>query len=84
MRTPFRTWFQLAIERHTVARGLTYAVGVGGVLILINHFDLIVGDGRLTGDRMVKMALTAVVPYLVSTFSSVGAQLACGRTVEGP
>jgi hypothetical protein len=75
-------WLRLALERHTLARGLGYALVVGGLLILINHFDLFVGEGQLTAGRLVKMGLTIVVPYLVSTFSSVGAQLACGRFVS--
>ena len=82
MRARLMTWFRLAFEWHTVARGVAYAVVVGGILILINHFDLIAGDGRITVARLVKMGLTIVVPYLVSTFSSVGAQLACGRSVS--
>jgi hypothetical protein len=84
MRTGLKIWLQLAFERHTVARGVAYAVVVGGILILINHFDLITGDGQFTTARLVKMGLTIVVPYLVSTFSSVGAQLACGRSVSVP
>jgi len=65
-----------------VKRGLSYAVVVGAVLIGINHYELLLGQANLDGERTLKMALTVVVPYLVSTFSSVGAQLACGRSVH--
>ncbi len=67
-----KEWFGIAFEASTVCRALKYAVIVGAVLITINH-----GDAILNGDvgrmRLLKMALTVTVPYLVSTFSSVGA-----------
>jgi len=78
------TWLRLAFEAHTIRRGLCYAVIVGAVLIAINHYELVTGSAGLTTDRLIKMALTVVVPYLVSTFSSVGAQLACGRSMNTP
>ena len=71
-------WLRLAVEGHTVRRGLSYALIVGAVLIAINHFEVFAGSAELDSGRAVKMALTVLVPYLVSTFSSVGAQLACG------
>ncbi|MBL9032507.1 MAG: nitrate/nitrite transporter NrtS [Phycisphaerae bacterium] len=66
------TWFDVATRRSVVRRALTYAVVVGAVLITINH-----GSAILAGDvdlaRALRMALTALVPYVVSTLSSVGA-----------
>ena len=53
-------------------RGVKYAVIVGAILIAINHGDAILA-GRLSGDRLLKVCLTVLVPYFVSTFSSVGA-----------
>jgi hypothetical protein len=54
---------------------MRYAVVVGAVLVGINY-----GDAFLTGQLerwdYLKMGLTVVVPYLVSTFSSVGAMRA--------
>ena len=65
-------WLQLARTPHIVHRALKYAVGVGTVLIVINH-----GDALLRGDislvRVLRMILTVIVPYCVSTASSVGA-----------
>ena len=73
-------WLKLALEPRTIRRGLAYAAVVGAILVTINHFELLIGEAELTPSRLVKIALTVVVPYLVSTFSSVGAQLAHERT----
>ncbi len=61
-------------------RGIAYAIIVGTVLIAINHGDAIL-RGDLTPERLAKMALTTLVPYLVSTFSSVGAMRKMGTGV---
>jgi len=67
-------WLQLARSRPIVHRATKYAIGVGTVLIAINH-----GDALLHGDvsvgRLLRMILTIFVPYAVSTSSSVGAIL---------
>ena len=55
-----------------VRRALTYAVVVGAILIAINHGDALL-RGEIDGARLAKMGLTVLVPYLVSTLSSVGA-----------
>jgi hypothetical protein len=69
---PMNEWLHLAFQRNVVKRALKCAVIVGCVLISINH-----GDAILRGDvsmaRVLRMALTVVVPYVVSTVSSVGA-----------
>ncbi|MEY2467228.1 MAG: hypothetical protein QOD03_1749 [Verrucomicrobiota bacterium] len=65
-------WLHLAFRPNVVKRALKCAVIVGCVLISINH-----GDAILRGDvsmaRILRMALTVMVPYVVSTVSSVGA-----------
>ena len=53
-------------------RALRYAVIVGAVLISINHGDALLA-GQLTLGRVLKMGLTVMVPYVVSTLSSVEA-----------
>lgn len=53
-----------------VRRALAFAAVVGSVLIAINHGDAILA-GKLTHTQWVKMGLTVVVPYVVSTWSSV-------------
>ena len=65
-------WLRLAMSPQVVRRALKYAVVVGAILIAINHWDALLA-GDLSGGRLAKMALTVCVPYLVSTFSSVGA-----------
>jgi len=75
-----REWLAVALERGIVLRACKYAVVVGAVLIAINH-----GDALLAGDvdarRLLKIGLTVLVPYVVSTLSSVGATLALRRAV---
>jgi hypothetical protein len=65
-------WLRVAFERGVVRRALRYALVVGAILIAINH-----GDALLRGDvdtgRWLRMGLTVVVPYCVSTASSVEA-----------
>ena len=74
-------WLTVACERGVVLRACKYAVVVGAVLITINH-----GDALLAGDvdlrRLLKMGLTVLVPYALSTLSSVGATLALRRGGE--
>lgn len=65
-------WFALALSPSVVRRGLAYAVIVGAVLIAINHSDAIL-RGQVSAGRAWRMALTVMVPYVVSTLSSVGA-----------
>lgn len=78
LSTAMREWLEVAARPDVVRRGLAYAVVVGTVLIAINHGDAIM-RGELDARRLVKMGLTVVVPYLVSTFSSVGALLGGAR-----
>jgi hypothetical protein len=65
-------WLQLATSAPVVRRALGYAVVVGSILILINHGDAIL-RGELGHVRILKMGLTVLVPYAVSTLSSVQA-----------
>ena len=74
-------WMRLAASGQVVRRALKYAVVVGSILIAINH-----GEALLRGDvesgRLLRMGLTVMVPYVVSTLSSVGALLdARGREI---
>ena len=59
-----------AFERRVVRRALAFAVVVGSVLIAINHGDALLA-GDIDGTRWFKMGLTLLVPYVVSTWSSV-------------
>lgn len=62
----------LALRRDVVRRALLFAVVVGAVLIAINHGDALVA-GEVSRGRWLKMGLTVLVPYTVSTLSSVSA-----------
>lgn len=66
------SWIAVATRPSVVRRGLMYAVIVGAILIAINHGDALL-RGEFSVGRLLKMALTITVPYLVSTLSSVGA-----------
>lgn len=65
-------FWQIATERSVVLRALRIALVVGILLALINH-----GDRLLTGSfdmgAVLKIILTFLVPYCVSTYSSVRA-----------
>jgi len=67
-----RNWLHVAFEGPTVRRALRAAAVVGLIQITINHGDNIL-RGEIDPVRLLKMALTAFVPYLVSTYSSVSA-----------
>lgn len=66
------SFLRIATRGTVVRRALALAAIVGPILIAINH-----GDRLLAGDvdavRLFKMSLTFLVPYCVSTVSSVGA-----------
>ena len=65
-------FLRLASSPSVVRRGLLYAVVVGSLLIAINHGDAILA-GDFSSGRLLKMGLTVLVPYSVSTLSSVAA-----------
>jgi hypothetical protein len=67
-----REWVEIACRGPVVRRALGFAVVVGAILIAINHGDALL-RGELGSGRLLKMALTVIVPYTVSTLSSVGA-----------
>jgi len=60
----------IATDGRVVRRALAFAVVVGSVLIAINHGDALLA-GELGRERWLKMGLTLMVPYVVSTWSSV-------------
>ncbi len=67
-----KEFFRLARQPRVVQRALKSAVVVGLVLLAINHGDALL-HGEMTRGRWFKMALTVLVPYAVSTVSSVQA-----------
>jgi hypothetical protein len=71
-------WIALAISASVVRRAAVVALVVGSILVAINHGDAIV-RGDLGVGRLLRIALTMVVPYCVSTYSSVSALRAAAR-----
>ena len=55
-----------------------FALIVGPILILINHGDKIMA-GEMQQLDWLKCFITILVPYTVSTLSSISAYLACER-----
>ena len=70
----FQQWLRIASRRPIVLRALKYGLVVGSILIAINHGPALSG-GNVDATRLLQMILTMVVPYCVSTASSVGALL---------
>lgn len=68
----------LALKPSVVKRALKYAIVVGVILLTINHGDAIL-RGDLPPARLFRMGLTVLVPYVVSTLSSVGAMREIGN-----
>ena len=66
------SWLSIATRPRVWRRALLYGLVVGAILIAINHGDALL-RGEIDGVRVVKMTLTPLVPYVVSTLSSVGA-----------
>ena len=64
-----------------VRRSLKFGVVVGTILIVINHGEALV-DGDFSAERMLRMGLTVMVPYFVSTSSSVCAMREQAREKE--
>ncbi len=63
---------RIASRRSVVLRALRVGLVVGGILIVLNQGDVLL-SGDVSPGTLVKMILTPIVPYLVSTFSSVAA-----------
>lgn len=75
------SWLGLALQPSVFRRALKTALLVGAMLILINHWDALL-TGDLDAGRLLKMGLTVMVPYLVSTSSSVGALRQQGKAED--
>jgi hypothetical protein len=67
--TPPAFW-AIATERSVVIRAARIALVVGVVLALINHGHRLIA-GALDGAALARIGLTFLVPYCVSTYSSV-------------
>ena len=65
-----KEWSRLAAHPATVKRAFITALIVGFVLMAINDGPAIL-SGHLSRARVLQMCLTVLVPYVVSTVSSV-------------
>ncbi len=72
MKKHLRTARQPAVVR----TALRFALVVGPILVFINHGDAILA-GSMDTTAWLKSALTMVVPYTVSTLSSISAYHSC-------
>jgi hypothetical protein len=63
-------WFEIARRSDILMLAIKVALVVGSICMLINHGDVIFGDGLSTRE-LIKITLTYFVPYCVSTYSSV-------------
>ncbi|WP_299042047.1 nitrate/nitrite transporter NrtS [uncultured Tateyamaria sp.] len=64
------TAWDIATDRTVVKRAAKIAFVVGVIIAMINHGDRIMG-GQMDAAAWMKCALTFLVPYSVSTYSSV-------------
>ena len=62
------------MQKAIVVRGLKFSLVVGTILVLINQYELIL-TGQISTETWIKIGLTYMVPYVVSTLSSVQAKL---------
>ena len=71
-------WTRLALRRDILSRSTRVGLVVGTLLAAINHGDKIVSTG-LDVDSLLKILLTYLVPYCVSTWASVQAARAAAN-----
>lgn len=67
-------WLVIAFEKTIFFRSLKVALTVGTMLMLINHGERLL-SGTLELQHGIKIALTYLVPYMVSTYSSITTRL---------
>jgi hypothetical protein len=72
-------WLAIARRPDIVYRSLRVALVVGTVLVLINHGDRI-ATGVASGADWLKIGLTYLVPYAVSTWAAVSTIRAAGKS----
>ena len=65
-------FFNIALSAEVLPRAIKVALVVGTLLAAINHADALV-DGTFALKNFIQVVLSYLVPYGVSTYSSVGA-----------
>ncbi|WP_413431685.1 nitrate/nitrite transporter NrtS [Crateriforma spongiae] len=66
------SFLSVALRPTILRRGLAYSLVVGTILVGINQGDVIFSGGA-SWRHLLKIGLTYMVPFLVSTLSSVSA-----------
>lgn len=69
-----RKWFEIATRKDIFKRSLKIALIVGSILALLNHGDKII-SARYTINDIIKILITYLVPFCVSTYSSVAYEI---------
>jgi len=69
-----KIWLNLCFSKSVMKRAPWSAIIVSVILILINHGDAILRR-NIGPTRIFQMCLTVIVPYIVSTVSSVSTML---------
>lgn len=65
-------FWQYVIEKKTRKRAVKVASVVGTILVLINQWQAVFGEDKLD---LIKLMLTYMVPYCVSSYSTARALL---------
>ncbi len=78
-----RKWLISAAHPSTARRASFTSLIVGTVLVAINHGPAIVA-GQLTRERILQILLTFIVPYVVSTVSSVSTRYEMQSALTSP
>ena len=71
----------IAKQPAVIRTATRFALIVGPILVMINHGDTIVA-GEMTTVDWLKSALTMLVPYTVSTLSSISAYMSCQSNTD--
>lgn len=69
MTTKAKEFLTLCFTKSIAKRASLTSIGVGAILIAINHGDALL-QGQVDLNRLFKIILTIFVPYIVSTVSS--------------
>jgi len=65
-----------ALRPEIIRTATRFALIVGPILVMINHGDVILA-GQMDAAAWLKSMLTMIVPYTVSTLSSISAYHSC-------
>lgn len=72
-----QNFWQLATAKQVTINAIKIAIIVGSILAIINYGDRIISGDMLSSD-WIKLGFSYLVPYAVSTVSSVSAIKNCG------